>query len=57
VTGSLAVRPQPGHTPHLLPTFAISVLYLVLCWRSWAARYISEVAQLGSSWPAVSCWG
>ena len=30
VTGSLAVRPQPGHTPHLLPTFAISVLYLAL---------------------------
>jgi len=34
VTGSLAVRPQPGHTPHWLPTFAISVLYLVPCWRS-----------------------
>jgi len=26
VTGSLAVRPQSGHTPHLLPTFAICVL-------------------------------
>ena len=34
VTGSLPVRPQPGHTPHLLPTFAISVLYLAICWRS-----------------------
>jgi len=30
VTGSLAVRPQPGHTPHLLSTFAICVLYLAL---------------------------
>ena len=34
VTGSLAVRPQPGHTPHLLPTFAIYVRRLVLSWPS-----------------------
>jgi len=44
VTGSLAVQPQPGHTPHLLSTFAICVLYLALCWRSWAVWYISDVA-------------
>ena len=28
VTGSLAVRPQPGNKPQLLPTFAICVLCL-----------------------------
>jgi len=30
VTGSLAVRSQSGHTPHLLSTFAICVLPLAL---------------------------
>jgi len=54
VTGSLAVRPQPGHTPHLLPTFAVVFYIWYLVGTAELVGTSGGVARLGLSCATAS---